>query len=362
MQRHPSFARELLDRGVELAVHAYTHVDLSALDYRAQAENIGMAVDTFRRLGVPFEGFRAPYLHWNEDTMRVVEEYGFRYSSNQAFWWEVLEDSQLPPSAREGMARGRAFYRPLSSGEGFALPFRRRGFVEIPVSLPDDEILLDRMYLHDPSTLRELWMRIVEESHRRGELFTLQLHPERIDFFAEVLEEVLRFARSAEPSIWTATLEEIARWWVDKESNRVTFARGDGLVRCQVEAVEGAVVLLREGGRERSVEEGVLEVPGEKLPCVGVAPGADRRALQALRDRGYVVEIGEDPSLFAIHLGALSSASRKELGPVLSRLEEFPGPLVRFAPWPRGHRSALAVTGDIDAITLGDFVKRFWGR
>jgi len=39
----------------------------------------------------------------------------------------------------------------------------------------------------------------------------------------------------------------------------------------------------------------------------------------------------------------------------------FPGPLVRFGTWPHGHRSALAVTGDIDALTFWDFVHRMRG-
>jgi hypothetical protein len=32
--------------------------------------------------------------------------------------------------------------------------------------------------------------------------------------------------------------------------------------------------------------------------------------------------------------------------------------LVRVQPWPAGYRCCLSVTGDIDAVTLFDFVRR----
>ena len=187
MSRNPSFAHRLLERGAELAVHAWSHVDLAALDLEAQRMHMGRAVELFRSCSVPFTGFRAPYLHWNEDTMRVVGEFQFRYSSNQTVWWDVLDRSTMTPPQKEGIQRGQAFYRPLPVAEMRVLPFRRDGFVEIPVSLPDDEIPLDRMYIHDAGYLSEMWRRILDTSYQRGELFTLQLHPERIDFFAGAL-------------------------------------------------------------------------------------------------------------------------------------------------------------------------------
>ena len=149
MSRNPKFAHRLIDRGAELAVHAWSHIDLSALDLAGQREHMGRAVELFRGCSVPFTGFRAPYLHWNEDTMRVVGEFQFRYSSNQTVWWDVIDPAPLDADAREGLARGRAFYRPMPASEFRVLPFRRDGFIEIPVSLPDDEIPLDRMYIHD---------------------------------------------------------------------------------------------------------------------------------------------------------------------------------------------------------------------
>ena len=48
--------------------------------------------------------------------------------------------------------------------------------------------------------------------------------------------------------------------------------------------------------------------------------------------------------------------------PLLAEIEGADKPLVRLGRWPNGARSALAVTGDIDALTLWDYGLRFIGK
>jgi peptidoglycan/xylan/chitin deacetylase (PgdA/CDA1 family) len=361
MSRNPSFAHRLLDRGAELAVHAWSHIDLSALDLVGQREHMSRAVELFRSCSVPFTGFRAPYLHWNEDTMRVVGEFQFRYSSNRTTWWDVLDFGALTPKQKEGMDRGMQFYRPVAATGFRALPFRRDGFIEIPVCLPDDEIPLDRMYMHDADYLGVMWRKILALTHARGELFTLQLHPERIDFFADALRGLLREARDVPGGVWIATLDEIARWWEAKAGNRAQFIRDGQAFRAEITACEGTSVILRQNGKERILEPGVLMVDSTARPCVGVSPGSSREAIAILADLGYIVETGERADGYAVHLGSVDTHDYGAIDACRRVIDESSRPLVRFATWPRGARSALSVTGDIDALTIWDFVQRFRG-
>jgi peptidoglycan/xylan/chitin deacetylase (PgdA/CDA1 family) len=361
MSRNPKFAHRLLERGAELAVHAWSHVDLAALDLAGQRTHMGRAVELFRSCSVPFTGFRAPYLHWNEDTMRVVGEFQFRYSSNQTVWWDVIDEKPLDARARDGLKRGMAFYRPLRAREFRALPFRRDGFIEIPVSLPDDEIPLDRMYIHDADYLGAMWRGIFDRVYARGELFTLQLHPERIDFFRDALRGLLAHARAQKPEVWVATLDEIAQWWEAKSRNRVQFVRSGDHFDVEVQACPGSVVIVREGGNERALEPRSLTVASTSRPCVGVSPGSGRDAILALADLGYVVETGERSDGYAVHLGRVENAGYTTIDACRRVIDESRRPLVRFGVWPRGMRAAFAVTGDIDALTIWDFVQRFRG-
>jgi peptidoglycan/xylan/chitin deacetylase (PgdA/CDA1 family) len=361
MSRNPSFARRLLERGAELAVHAWSHVDLTSLDLDEQTRHIGEAISVFRKHAVPFTGFRAPYLHWNEDTMRVVENYQFRYSSNQAVYWGVLDEGSLTPSQQDGLKKALAFYRPNDASAMTVLPYRRRGFVEIPVSLPDDEILLDRMYTDDPEFLSEVWRCILEETFRRGELFTLQLHPERIGFFAGALHGLLAEARGKKPGVWIATLDQIAGWWLEKSQNRVNFVREGDKYVADIKACAGTTVHLRNEGGERVIEPGTIAVASGSRPCVGVSPSTHRELVQALGDRGYILEVGETEGDFVVHLGQVEDSSYATLQECLKRISDCPGPLFRFGAWPHGNRSAMAVTGDVDALTIWDFLHRIRG-
>jgi hypothetical protein len=42
----------------------------------------------------------------------------------------------------------------------------------------------------------------------------------------------------------------------------------------------------------------------------------------------------------------------------VQRIEELEAPLLHFACWPDGNRAALAITGDIDSVTVQDFFLR----
>jgi len=361
MSRNPAFAHRLIDRGAELAVHAWSHIDLTTLDYEGQREHMGKAIELFREHAVPFTGFRAPYLHWNDDTMRVVEDYRYAYSSNLCIWWDVIDESALTPAQLDGLRRGLAFYKPQLASETRALPFRKRGFVEIPVSLPDDEIPLDRMYIDDAEFLGRMWLAIFEKSHERGELFTLQLHPERIDFFAGALRALLQKARGSADGVWVATLDEISQWWLDKSSNRVDFVREGARYRADIKVCEGTAIYIRSNGTDRLVSPGTHVVEGDARPCVGVSPGSDRAAIQALADLGYVVEVGDSAADFAVHLGHVDSDNVLSVARYVQSIKSSDGPIVHFGIWPLGARSALAVTGDIDALTIWDFFHRFRG-
>lgn len=362
MHRNPEFAHRLLERGAELAVHAYTHTDLTTLSYEEQSAHLGKAIELFRQDGVPFSGFRAPYLHWNEDTMRAVEAHRFRYSSNEIVLWDVIDLRQLTESQKQGFENARQFYRPQEAESRIVLPRRRRNFIEIPVSLPDDEILLDRMYVKSADALGGVWQTILERTYENGELFTVQLHPERIDVFAEPLSDLLAICRRRKPGVWMATLDEIARWWNDKSMNSAEFVKAAGGYRARITACKGAHLLLREGERERVIEPaGEILIEGGTRPCVGIDVGSDERAVRMLQDIGYILEVANDGGDHAIHLGRIDAGGDAAIRDIKVRLDRCPGPLLRFGTWPYGHRSALSVTGDIDALTLWDFIRRFQG-
>lgn len=370
VERHPELLQKYQAQGIEFAIHGYTHVDYARLSPAIQQEHLHRARRVFQRAGLPAAGFRSPYLQFNDSLHQALEAAGFAYVSNQPVIWNGLNLDAFPTPARERYQRAIAFYRPLRGEEQPALPRLRGSLVEIPVSLPDDEMLIDRLN-GSAQTAAQAWQHILTETHRRGELFTLQLHPERIDPCTDALAAVLTQARALSPPVWCARLGEIAAWWRARAQATVRIEdTRNGRLHLQFSGPEGTTVLVR--GVEvdapsqpwahgyRQVQAADFTVHSPVRPVIGLSPASTALA-EFLRQQDYIVEIGRREGPYAYFFDHPHFSAEQALG-VLEEIENDDQPLIRMRRWPHGARSALAVTGDIDALTLWDYGLRLLGR
>jgi hypothetical protein len=249
---------------------------------------------------------------------------------------------------------GLRFYRPVRYPDERSLPRLDGNLVEIPVSLPDDEILLDRMGC-PLDRLGRVWREMLTMALARGELLTLQLHPERLEILRDVLDGLLAAAAST-GTVWIATLGEIAGWWRERGSASVT-----------VEEAGSGTYSVRASGAVRSVISlaGPAHGPGRSLdlpanvtlthrPLIGVDPRVDEALRLKLKEAGYFMEETTDSRLCAVYVGP-DMRLREVEGAVAAAAE----PLLMQSTWPSPFQAALAATGDIDCLTLGDFARRF---
>jgi len=65
--------------------------------------------------------------------------------------------------------------------------------VRIPFSLPDDEILVDKLN-YGEREISKIWIRMLEEIERTNTYFILQLHPHRITELKNALKNLLKEA------------------------------------------------------------------------------------------------------------------------------------------------------------------------
>lgn len=239
---HPTLARDLI--GIDVAIHGYQHVAYEDLTPAEQETDLDSALCALTRNGFTATVFRSPYLRLGDVTPRILCSRGISGDSS-------MSRMALPESHPHFDAITYAVQRryPAIGSRAREIP-RGLPIVELPVSLPDDEILLDALNIHNPSTLTATYCAMMSEICEAGSLFVLQVHPERFSLCREAIERVVKEA--ADNGAWLASLSETAAW-VTKQSG-------------------------------------------------------------------------------ALHL------------------------------WPNGHRFALCVTGDLDAMTLVDFVRRKWRR
>jgi peptidoglycan/xylan/chitin deacetylase (PgdA/CDA1 family) len=368
LQRHPGLIREFSRRGIEFAVHGYIHIDYSQLTLEEQVRHFRKAIGVFEKCRVPFTGFRAPFVRINEQTYRAVSRLGFPYDSSRVVHWDVVDNARYTPHSLSEYRRIIDFYSSRRAQDYLVLPRSIDGVVEIPVSVPDDEIIVDRLGINDGKEISGLWRDILAQSYRGGELFVLQLHPERIMHCESALVDVLQEARRLDPPVWVATLKEIAAWWREKEKFRFEMKlAGEGRYRIRADCSDRATMLLKncqvdvpaldwaDGYRSVTARDFVLESP--MRPVIGVSADYPVAAVNFLKREGYIVESGP-PGDYGLYLDNLARFGEADEKPLTRKLEQSPAPLLRYWRWPDRARSALSVTGDIDSITLLDFFLR----
>ncbi len=211
--RHPALLRRYAERGAELTVHGLVHGDHSRLGARLQRDTLSRATEIFERAGLRPKGFRGPYLRYNAETLDVLRELEFWYHSSQAVVFPLVDAVQPTPAASGRFALACELYSAIDARTIAVTPRLREGLVDIPVAIPDDEILVERLGVN-VATATAQWLQILDDTYRRGELFTVQLHPERIIELGDALGATCVEARRRSPAVYIARLDEIAAWWL----------------------------------------------------------------------------------------------------------------------------------------------------
>jgi len=369
LKRHPGLMNDLSERGVELAVHGYVHADHRLIPLERQRIHLRRAADAFETYGIPFKGFRAPYLRTNGSTLEALIELQFAYDSSQTIQWPVIEESKYAGRRLVEYNRLRDFYKPCDAATYLSLPRSINGLLEIPVSIPDDEALVERLGITDEQEITQIWRAMLERTHASGELLVLQLHPERIQSCAGALGAVLEMSRKAKPPVWIAKLGEIAEWW--KQRDKFNFEinnEGNGQWRVRANCSDKGTVLMKnckadapstdwaDGYTSVDARDFILE--SRVCPRIGVSPNSSEEAIRFLKGEGFVVEVGAQPESCGIYLGNLKSFNQSDERQISEAIRRSNAPLIRYWRWGEKAKSALAITGDIDAITLVDFVMR----
>jgi peptidoglycan/xylan/chitin deacetylase (PgdA/CDA1 family) len=371
LKRHPETLQKLSKQRVELAVHGYIHTDYKKLSSEVQTRHFKKAVDTFRDFQISFAGFRAPYLRVSAETLKVLGNLDFLYDSSHVINWDVVAEEGYSTHQWNEYRKILDFYQARSARDYLALPRFIDGLAEIPVSLPDDETIVDRLAIRKEEKITKVWQAILEKTYHRGELFTIQLHPERISLFESPLVRIIQQAKALNPPVWLASLGEIATWWRERDKfNLEVNPEGNGRYTVKAYCSEKATLLLRNckssapmtewssGYQYTSARDFTVE--SHKYPVIGVAPDSSPKAITFLKHEGFVVEQSNQPDDYVIYLDDLADFRETNEKPLSEMIESSSAPLLRYWRWPNYARSALAITGDIDSITLIDFVYRLF--
>ncbi len=81
-ERYPDRVRDIVAAGHELAHHGYTHTSPAKLSREEEEAELVRARSVLEGFGVSVAGYRSPSWDFSPHTLPLLEEHGFRYSSN----------------------------------------------------------------------------------------------------------------------------------------------------------------------------------------------------------------------------------------------------------------------------------------
>ncbi|NJO07509.1 MAG: hypothetical protein HC876_19450 [Chloroflexaceae bacterium] len=348
-------------------MHSYDHIDFHSLSPDEATYQFEKAVGVYKASGLDTEGFRCPYLSYSDKVLHALPAGMFRYSSNKAIWWDVL------PNSGNGTKTAifdslSGFYSAAPAETTISTPYFTEHLLEIPASIPDDLQLYDGLKLGEEG-MAQVWLDLLVRVHARGEMFVLLFHPESCYLCAKAFQTILKRAAELQPGVWVTRLRDISDWWWEKSAFGVDVSDdGDTRVirfRCSdratilVRGIEPHATTREWHGSYRVLDGRECRVATDVRPFVGVAPDVAETTRTFLRNQGYIVENGPHAGTCSVYLtrSALENIGGGDVG-LVSYLDSLATPLVRFWRWPNEYRSVLSITGDLDALSLIDYVSR----
>jgi len=369
VERYPRFVRRLQDEGVEITVHGYQHVNLNDYPLEEAKRQLERAVSAFKRLKIEAHGFRGPYLGCCDELIDSLPAGLFSYSSNKAIRWRHNSDATSQWSTFFNKVEN--FYQAMDSAEMVCVPRNRSNLIEIPICIPDDLQILDGLGL-GVEGLAQTWQQILHQIYQRGELFNLLFHTELAAQCERPFVDLLCAARAHRPPVWIARLCEISDWWKEKSGFKVDVHPNSNSLKLDFSCTPRATILAKglgsfgsEGiwdGAYYRLQAKTLTLPASPRPFVGLQDNAPERVVFFLREQGYIVETGGMASSCGTYIDAETLSKLSSEVQIINYIEASPAPLVRFWRWPNGAKSALSLSGDLDALSLQDYASRFIPR
>lgn len=379
LNRHPKLIAEIAGHGVEIGIHGYVHNDYRTLNAEQQFAQTRRAIEVFRAVQVDYSGFRNPYLGWTDESLEVFRQLGFRYESNEAVLHDVVDLERLSPTIQKGFAKSLELFQAMPCTAYNLRPHLEGTLVRIPTSIPDDEITFDRLRITDPQEVGAIWSEVMQNVYKYEGIYTLNYHPERGVLCDQALKKLLTCASSQPLPVWITRLGEVASWWLERRAFRLNFTplkAGSWQVsaNCTSRAtllgrhleVEGPTIHAWSGVEQR-IEGDHFTVHAACQPCLALSPRTPGEVEEFFYEQGYPVASGVEESArtdYACYLdlpeglGKSREEQRKLRSELIQKIEYLETPLLRFGYWPSGQRAALAISGDIDSVTIQDFFLR----
>lgn len=382
LNRHPKLITRIARQGTEIGIHGYVHNDYRFLSRAEQYQQTKQAIQVFKRAQIPYTGFRNPYLGWTDESHQVFAELGLAYESNDAVIHDVIDLNRLTSLIRSGYEKSLALFQAIPCSSYTLRPHLMSWcapeLISIPLSLPDDEELFDRLRITNPKEVGHIWSSVMERVYALGGIYTLNLHPERGVLCKEALDLLIATACSQTLPIWITRLGDVAKWWKERSQFHLHITpQFPGTWLVEATCTLRATVLARHlevlgqsvapwGEREQRIFAPRFTIQAQRCPSLALSPQTPQEVFDFLEQEGYPVvrcspTEAQRYSWYLDSVDGLGNTRQERIqrcSELLETIENLEVPLIHFGYWPEGQGAALSITGDIDSVTIQDFFLR----
>lgn len=368
LMENPEFFIDLQRKGVELGVHGYYHINLTNIPVDKANQQLMKAIQTFNNYGLDIHGFRCPYLGCNDQIINTFTGKEFIYSSNSPIVWNGNLD--IGGKNKNLLFNTISkFYTGEYSTETVSYPYMKSNLVEIPLFVPDDLQLHDGLELNEDEAAKA-WILMFKHIYNRGELFVVMFHTEQAKFCTKPFLDLIKYAQMCQPGVWIARLCDISEWFIEKSKFTVETSQVSSGLRLTFGCSPRATILIKgaeisehyapwDGAYQRVVANSI-EIPAGSLPFIGIGTDVPDAVVTFLSDQGYILINGEEATSCNIYLDNQSLAHIPNDAALIDFIEGTETLLVRYWRWPDGVKSAISITGDLDALSLVDYMSRLF--
>lgn len=357
VKRYSKVFQNLYQKGMKFAFHGKRHLDYTTLKREKQLQELEEGMEVFEKYGIQVKGFRAPYTRWDKNLIKNVKKLKLKWEGSKTILWEQKARKKNYPYEKI-----IEIYQPLSAKKHLSFPTLDDGIVSIPLSLPDDEMLVDRLGVSWFECYC-IWDEILSQTYLTGELFVVQLHPERFWNGLKLIEKWSKKIQKLTPPIWVAGMDEIEEWWRRRSKVRLEVKPKEGRWEVVLQGNEGVKIgvknleikekekiqkrekggiILKKGVRKITVDKGFYNIKVRK------------EFYPLLKGWGYFFNEKSDKTIDLSHINTPRT--------LFTTIEFSTFPFFKLFPWPNDYKSAFSLTSDIDALSLKDFFMRLVGK
>jgi peptidoglycan/xylan/chitin deacetylase (PgdA/CDA1 family) len=372
LDSHLPFLEMFKGLGHEFAAHGFFHTNMKKKSLDEQHQILSQSYSAFEKLKIEIYGFRCPYLSYNENTLTALKESQFMWTSNNVVFWDGF--NAVGDRAREHIRKLELLYSTTSSERCISVPSRIGKLIDIPISAPDDEMLIERCRIRDREEIARIWKGVFSRINSRGELFHLLFHPERFRQIEEPLRATIAEARSQRSQVWFPTLNELTIWWGRRAAARWEVQEKNGSLSIKFTGPQEATLLVKSSTANRSGQVCGLYTPAPERQAgqwrvietddgwkhvVVLSKRCSPEVERFLNEEGFITARVDYPHRNSLYIDGFESFAPEERRMLLDVVDNSNFPLLRLWRWPHGAQSAFTVSSDVDSIDIPDFFRRF---